>query len=487
MNNRKSKNTIGWAAAIGLTTIACISVCILCTGTVGGVYYLANRANSPTAKAATKNATPLPDALKQPTDTAKPHAATPKPTRTPKPTTAVRVIITWWHINTAESQGAYWQMLADEYMAAHPNVTIEITATESVSFKNKLTTVMQSGDPPDIFQSWGGGVMNEYAKAGLLRDITPELNADGGKWRNTFGAGALGVYALDGSNYGVPWDMGMAGLWYNKALFAQAGIYAAPATWTEFLQDAETLKTAGITPIAVAAGDRWPASFWWEYLAIRSGGKEAFDAAYNRSGSFADPSFIEAGRKLQELIALSPFQYDFLNTSLNGTISIMANSGAAMELMGQWAPALYTEESVDKIGFGDDLGWFPFPMVEGGAGNPGDALGSCNGFAIGKNAPSEAVDFVKYLTRAESQAQCAQENFCIPAVKGGEAGLTDPLMITLQQALAEAEYVQPYYDQYLPYAMGQVISDSVWGIFNMSLTPEEAAQAIEDSAKQELR
>ncbi len=57
--------------------------------------------------------------------------------------------------------------LADDYMAAHPNVNIEITVLENEAFKTKLTTVMQSGEPPDIFQSWGGGVMNEYANAGL--------------------------------------------------------------------------------------------------------------------------------------------------------------------------------------------------------------------------------------------------------------------------------------------------------------------------------
>ena len=44
--------------------------------------------------------------------------------------------------------------MADGYMAANPNVTIEITVLENEAFKTKLTTVMQSGDSPDIFQSW---------------------------------------------------------------------------------------------------------------------------------------------------------------------------------------------------------------------------------------------------------------------------------------------------------------------------------------------
>jgi len=47
---------------------------------------------------------------------------------------AEKVTITWWHITTAENQKAVWQKLADEYMAAHPNVNIEITVLENEAF-----------------------------------------------------------------------------------------------------------------------------------------------------------------------------------------------------------------------------------------------------------------------------------------------------------------------------------------------------------------
>lgn len=399
-----------------------------------------------------------------------------------------QVVIEWWHITTAENQKAVWQKLADEYMAEHPNVTIEITVLENEAFKTKLTTVMQSGEPPDIFQSWGGGTMNEQAKAGLLKDITADLDADGGAWRNSFAPGALGVYSYQGTNYGVPWDMGMVGIWYNKALFEEAGLDPEnpPETWDELLDAVEALQEAGITPIAVGEGDKWPGAFWWEYLVTRIGGQAAFEAAANRSGSFTDPAFIEAGEKLAELRDLEPFQDGFLGATWGDEATAMGNGQAAMDLMGQWAPGAFNDNSADQQGIGDDLGWFPFPMVEGGAGNPTDAVGGGNGFAIGKDAPPEAIDFVKYLTRAESQIQCAEEGFCIPVVQGGEAGLSDPLLSTIQQSLAQAEYFQLYYDQALTPALGSVVNDSVQGIFADVLSPEEAAQAIEDSAKEEL-
>ncbi len=426
----------------------------------------------------------------QPTEApVKPTEAPAQPTVAPAEPTAApeQVKIVWWHITTAEDQKAVWQKLADEFMTAHPNVTIEITVLENEAFKTKLTTVMQSGEPPDVFQSWGGGVMNEYAKAGLLKDITADLDADGGAWRSTFSPGALGVYAYEGKNYGVPWDMGMVGFWYNKAMFAKAGIANPPATWAELLEDVGKLKAAGITPIALGEGDKWPGAFWWEYMAVRVGGKAAFDAAQSRSGAFSDKPFVDAGAKLLELVALEPFQDGFLGATWGDEATAIGNAKAAMDLMGQWAPGAFNDNSVDKKGIGADLAWFPFPAVEGGAGAATDALGGGNGFALGKNAPQEAVEFAEYLTRAESQVQCAQVGFCVPVVKGGEAGLTDPLLKMVQQGAAAAEYFQLYYDQYLPPAMGSVVNDSVQGIFAGTLTPEQAAQALEDSAKLELK
>jgi raffinose/stachyose/melibiose transport system substrate-binding protein len=409
-------------------------------------------------------------------------------TEAPAATTAPqqeKVTVTWWHISTAEDHKAAWQKLADEYMAAHPNVTIEITVLENEAFKTKLTTVMQSGEPPDIFQSWGGGVMNEYANAGLLKDITADLDKDG--WRDTFSPGALGVYSYKGKNYGVPWDMGMVGFWYNKDLFAQAGIDSTPTTWAELLEDVEKLKAAGITPIALGEGDKWPGHFWWAYLATRIGGQAGFNAAASRTGSFTDAPFVEAGKKLQELIALEPFQDGYLGATYGDEATAMGNGKAAMELMGQWAPGVQRDNSTDKQGLGDKLGWFPFPMVEGGAGDPGDAFGGGNGFAIGKNASPEAVDFVKHLSRADSQVQLAKLNLSLPVVKGGEAGVSDPLLLTIQKSSAGAKYFQLYYDQALPPAVGSVINDSVQGIFAGTLTPEQAAQAVEDSAAQEIK
>lgn len=423
-------------------------------------------------------------ATEAPAATEAPSSATEVPAAATDAPAADPVTVTWWHIGTAEKDTALYQAIADEYMTAHPNVTIEITVLENEAFKTKLATVMQSGEPPDLFHSWGGGVMNEYADAGLLRDITPEMDADGGAWRSTFSPGPLGVYSYLGKNYGVATDMGMVGFWYNKALFAQAGIENPPATWTELIDDVKALKAAGITPIAIGEGDKWPGHFWWGYLITRICGQAGFEAAaITRTGSFTDPCIIEASTKLQELAQLEPFQDGFLAATYGDEATAMGNGKAAMELMGQWAPAVEKDNSETKEGIGDNLAWFGFPMVEGGAGDPSDGYGGGNGYAVGKNAPDAAVDFLKYLSAAEQATRMAENGGALPVVNGA-AGVTDPYLLTIQEKTGQAKYFQLYYDQALPPALGSIVNDNVQALLAGQLTPEEAAQAVEDGFAQ---
>src|SRR5919204_937653 len=91
------------------------------------------------------------------------------------------VTINWWHIANNDPLKSIWKQAADQYMASHPNVKIKITVLENEAFKAKLTTTMQAGKPPDVFQSWGGGTMKEQADAGLIKDITEPTKS----WINT--------------------------------------------------------------------------------------------------------------------------------------------------------------------------------------------------------------------------------------------------------------------------------------------------------------
>jgi raffinose/stachyose/melibiose transport system substrate-binding protein len=485
------------ARALSLTLLSTLLLALLaaCGGqsSAPAAQPTAAATQAPAAAAATEApaaaaATEAPAATQAPAATEAP-AATLVPSPTPIPLATIgsgATKIVWWHISTVENQRANWESLANQYVKDHPDVTIEITVLENEAFKAKLATAMQSGSPPDIFQSWGGGVLKQYADAGLIQDLTPALAEKG--WGDSFNAGPLSLYAIGGKNYGVPWNAGMVGFWYNKDLFAKAGIAAPPATWAELLAAVGKLKAAGITPMAIGEKDKWPGAFWWEYLATRIGGQSAFESAFSRAGKFTDPAFVEAGAKLKELVDLQPFQTGSLGAGYGDQQVVMANGQAAMELMGQWAPGANRSVAENVDTYNASLGWFPFPMVEGGAGSPSDALGGGDGFAIGKNAPPAAIDFVRFLTSVENQTAMAKAGFAVPPViKGAEAGIEDPLVQELTRTLANAKYYQLYYDQYMPPAVGATVNDATQEIFAGTSSPEQVAQTIEDSAAFELK
>lgn len=398
-----------------------------------------------------------------------------------------KVKIRWWHIWAADGpEGTNWQVLADEYMAEHPNVEVEITIITGDPYKDKLATNMQAGDPPDLFQTWGGGVLWQYADAGLVQDLTDVLAQD--EWGDSFLPGPMAVYRHNGKVYGVPWRFGMVGIWYNKALFEQAGIAEIPQTWSDFLTAVKQLKDAGITPIALGEKDKWTGHFWWSYLAVRDAGQAGFAAAQDRTGSFSDPAFVNAGEQLQQLIDMEPFQAGYLEQGYGDQQVVMAKEQAAMELMGQWAFGANSTVAEDNLdNYVEHTGWFPFPMVDGGAGQATDAFGGGDGFAIGINAPPETIDFVKFLTSKEHQAAMAEAGLAVlPVVKGVESSVKEPVMQVVLQHFGEAEYLQLYLDQYLPPAVGLAVNDFVQELFAGTKNAQEVADAIEDVAQTEL-
>jgi raffinose/stachyose/melibiose transport system substrate-binding protein len=385
------------------------------------------------------------------------------------------VTIEWWHIQNNDPGLSLWQEVADEYMETHPNVTIEITVQENEAFKAALQTNLQAGDVPDVFQSWGGGGLREQVDAGLVQDITNAASS----WSEGINAAALSMMEVDGNLYGAPFDLGIVGFWYNRTLFEQAAIDAPPATWEELLEDVQTLKDAGITPISLAAGDKWPAMFWYAELALRLGGAEVMQTA-GVDQNFDDPAFIQAGEELERLNALEPFQPGFLATPWDGpdgAAAVLANGEAAMMLMGHWAPGTMQANGPDLAASGE-LGWFPFPAVESGAGEPTDAFGGGNGFAVGRDAPPEAIEFLAYLSSVEVASRVGSVANLLPTTIGSEDSITDPNLVEVIEGRGQASYVQLYLDQAYPPEVGAAVNDSIVTVFAGTGGPQDVVDAV---------
>src|SRR5215467_12796016 len=184
------------------------------------------------------------------------------------------VKLTWWHNATADPGKAFWQTVADEFHAKHPNITVDVVPVQNEQFTTKIPVALQSQSPPDLFQQWGGGQMADQVSAGKLLDITNDVKP----WIGTLGSAAQG-WQVNGHQYGIPYNLGVVGFWYNKDLFTKASISSPPATWEDFLGDIGKLKAAGITPIAIGGKDRWPDAFYWDYLAVRMCSKSVMTQA----------------------------------------------------------------------------------------------------------------------------------------------------------------------------------------------------------------
>ncbi len=416
-------------------------------------------------------ASPSPSAA-APSTAASPSAAETSPSANAEPVT-----IEWWHITTGDPGKTVFQGIADAYTTAHPNVTINITILENEAFKTKLATSLQSGEVPDLFQSWGGGIMAAQVDAGALKDIT----ADIASWKDTINPGALSIYSYKDVQYGVPWDMGMIGVWYNKALFTQAGITAPPTTWDEYLADVGKLKAAGIVPLAIAGKDQWPSMHLWTYLALRIGGGDTM-AEMVQTGNWNTDACTKAGDEVLKLNALDPYQPGFKAADYNAEAAAVGNRKAAMEVMGQWAPAVQMDQSADKKGLGEDLGWFPFPTVTGGAGEATDGVGGGNGIAVGKDASPEALDFLKFFSSVENATKINTANFGLSPVVGTESAITDANLQAVLAGRGQATFMQLYLDQATSPAMGTAINEATMGIFAGASTPAAVCQAITDAA-----
>lgn len=388
--------------------------------------------------------------------------------------------VEWWNISTTEPTKGVWAALAKKFEAQNPKVKIKIVQLENDAYKSKMTALTASGKLPDIFHTWGGGVLKQQVDAGLVEDLTDRTK--------DFADGLLPVakepYLLDEKVYGIPFDIGMIGFWYNKALFKDAGISEPPTTWSGFLDAVRELKAKGTTPLALAGKEKWPGMYYWAYLAMRTAGASALQKAYDDK-DFTDDAFVQAGRHLQELVDLQPFQKGFLGAAYStptGQAAAVGNGKAAMELMGQWAPVVQADAGK---GLGDDLGFFPFPAVEGGKGAITEVFGGGGGHALRSGAPQEAVDFLKFFASEATDVELVKKTGVLPVVPAAESALTDPNIKAVQAQLKAATGFQLYLDQAYAPAVGQEVNDSVAALIAGSKSPQQVTESITQTAKEE--
>lgn len=391
--------------------------------------------------------------------------------------------VKWLHIEQNPAQVKIWEEVAREFEARNPGTRVEMQYLENEAFKAKLPTLLQSRDKPHIIYSWAGGVLEAQVQAGVLEDITAAATPH----KANLSAGAVEAFTLDGRIYGLPHTVSQVGFMYNKDLFARANVDGSRIkSWNDLLEAVKALKAAGITPIAVGGADKWPLHFYWTHLAVRLGGKPAFEAALRgEQGGFAGDAFVRSGELMKQLVDLQPFQTGFLGFKNQQALGFFGDGRAAMNLAISHHSTTQRALAADKKGIAEDkLGWFDFPMPDGAKGNPSDTLGGVNGWLITKGAPKEAVEFVKFFISEPVQRRLAAGNFLIPTFKGTEAALGSEFMRNIARNIAASQYHQNFYDQALGPSVGRVVNDVSAEIAGGTMTPRDAARAVQEAWKQ---
>ncbi len=278
------------------------------------------------------------------------------------------------------------EQLPELVKAKWPNVTLEVTKLPDDNYYTSLKTKLASGECPDIIltQPMYAGQNSCYAlaEAGYLASLN---DMDSVKDRMPSLASVTYEDDVVVSTSGVA----ILGTYYNKDLFAEAGIESEPQTWDEFLEDCQKLQDAGIQPIVMGDKDQYVLQFGLYQLAA--------DEIYSQNPDFdiqlrdGDTSFTDEGtwdKVLEMYKTLYDNNYIDASQSLgygaSQAITDFADGKAAMTFDGSFnASALLAN--------GVNAGYFPLP------GTNGVYTATCLSAGYSIYSDSEYVDQCKEL------------------------------------------------------------------------------------------
>ncbi|QJD87368.1 extracellular solute-binding protein [Cohnella herbarum] len=386
-----------------------------------------------------------------------------------------------WPDGSNSAQNKVIKQIIEEYQTANPNVTINTEVLENEQYKNKLKVLSASNDLPDVGFTWAAGFMEPYVKGNMFTSLDDLLQGD---LKDKFVAGTTDGYAFDGKTYGLPVELNIVPVYYNKEIFSQNNLQP-PQTLDELKNIIKTLNDKGVTPITLGAKDAWTASFWYMYLVDRLGGPDLLDESI-ANNTFTDPSLIEAAKQAQELVDMKAFVKGFNGLSNDEAKSEFMNGKAAMYAMGTWEVPNYTTNPDVPQEFKDKIGYFKFPTAAGGKGDVSDWVGGVGvGLFVSEKSKykEEAKNFVSFFVQKWGEHSVTDAGI-IPATKVDTATVKLPQMfIDLLNELNSAKKVTLYADVQMKPVASEEHHNLVQALFGKAVTPEEFAKKQEDALK----
>lgn len=303
--------------------------------------------------------------------------------------------ITWFKLTeSADSANATIEEIVADFEAANPDITVKVEQRAVDAHKDALRTTLGTSGAPDVFFSWAGpGLGGEFIDAGASLDLEEYYDEYG--WADRFSETTLSTVTQYDGYDGVPYTQRTEAVFYNKDLFAEAGIDAAPTSYDELVEDAAALKAAGITPFEFGGTVNWHVMRLLDSLLETKCGADGYQALVTGEADWSEESCVT-----DTFTEFATWTADYVNPgfiSINNdeSSSLFFSGKAAMAIEGDW----FNQQIRDNGMSEDSVGIFAFPTgterIYGFNEN--------NYISANSEHPDEAAKFLDYLTSPEAQ------------------------------------------------------------------------------------
>jgi raffinose/stachyose/melibiose transport system substrate-binding protein len=374
---------------------------------------------------------------------------------------------------TTTLERAAIEIQVNRFQEQYPKYTLE---RESIAPDDLLTVIktrLQSGQPPDVFNyGTGPGFAGVLEDAGLLRPLEKSYKENG--WEIYDWARQQVTY--DGTVYGVPDLLQEIIVYYNKDLVPEA-----PKTVDELRQVADDLKAQGKVPFAFGDSEQWPAGHFFSMGASNLLGKEGLDNILSGDGRWDVPEVERAIDLIFREFVESGYYPEGVNAITYDDANALFYAGkAGMLPTGTWLISSILETVQDF-----EVGFFPFPSIDGSEIAP--AAGTGTGLFVAKDAndPEGAITFIDYLLQDETARMLTEELLVIPAHPFDQAGLEVPELFrgVLEEMSKSSQAGALGYniDVLTPQSFNEVMWSGFQEVLNGTISPAEQAGALQDA------
>lgn len=306
--------------------------------------------------------------------------------------------------NTSQT---YWEDIAKAFHAANSTITVEVQTINWNDFDNQVQTMIQNQQYVDITE---GDYFSTYAQEKLLYPASDVLSEVGN---------LLPVFAkqgtYDGVQYGMPFTTSSRTLFYNKKLFAQAGITSAPQTWTDIQTDAAKIKALGKIGFGLPLGPEEAQGETLLWFLGNGGGYQTASGQWDINS----PQNVKTFQFLQQLVdsgGTEPHPGTQNRTNLwkqfaQGQIGMINGSPALIPIIQQGGVL--------------QKGDWASVAIAGKNGPLSDTLGVCdNVAAFNPNGHKAAIKkFLDFAYQDKYQLQFAKEYYLLPATNSASKAL----------------------------------------------------------------